>query len=295
MAVVLQYFIYTCIECLVQNWQGLWCCNILSTDVLNGRGRERLFVVNHFLLAEVWTLVWTTVQAQWTNCITRTKWVTSLFSWTRLSSCCSSQFCPGQASVIIAKCTGQKANSHAVHLCRKVHVAVDSFALVTPQSSLRSSLDKKLTPMLFTCAGKITESDIQRVAHRMLRCKPAVAAYGTLEQLPRYSDIEAALSNKNGRMPRRFLLFRWHDDWMSLDCVKLLAGGLLCVSTWQFVRKWIACGTVRSELPPLLWRAAEFLHLASVCRIHRWCIGRIEEWSFNNYVFLLFFLHYFVF
>ena len=53
MAVVLQYFIYTCIECLVQNWQGLWCCNILSTDVLNGRGRERLFVVNYFLLAEV--------------------------------------------------------------------------------------------------------------------------------------------------------------------------------------------------------------------------------------------------
>ena len=52
MAMVLQYFIYTCIECLVQNWQGLWC-NILSTDVLNGRGRERLFVVNHFLLAEV--------------------------------------------------------------------------------------------------------------------------------------------------------------------------------------------------------------------------------------------------
>ncbi|XP_076455236.1 mitochondrial-processing peptidase subunit alpha-like [Babylonia areolata] len=56
--------------------------------------------------------------------------------------------------------------------------------------------------------GKITESDIQRVANRMLKSKPAVAAYGTLEQLPRYSDVEAALCNKNGRMPRRFQLFR---------------------------------------------------------------------------------------
>nr|KAG5699975.1 hypothetical protein BaRGS_001794 [Batillaria attramentaria] len=56
--------------------------------------------------------------------------------------------------------------------------------------------------------SKITESDIQRVANRMLRSKPAVAAYGTLENLPKYSDIEAALSNKNGRMPKRFLLFR---------------------------------------------------------------------------------------
>ena len=135
--------------------------------------------------------------------MTQTKWVTSIFSWTRLSSCC-----PGHASVITAEFTGQKANSHAVHLCRRVRVAVHSFALVMPQSSLWSSLNKRLTPILFTCAGKITESDIQRVAHRMLRCKPAVAAYGTLEQLPRYSDIEAALSNKNGRMPRRFLLFR---------------------------------------------------------------------------------------
>ena len=70
-AVVLRYFIYTCVECPVRNWQGLWCCSILSTrvlnvqyrigkgcgvvlstDVLNGRGREWLFV-NHFCHAEV--------------------------------------------------------------------------------------------------------------------------------------------------------------------------------------------------------------------------------------------------
>ena len=62
----------TRVECPVRNWQGLWCCGILSTrvlnvqyrigkgcgvalstDVLNGRGREWLFVVNHFCLAEV--------------------------------------------------------------------------------------------------------------------------------------------------------------------------------------------------------------------------------------------------
>lgn len=56
--------------------------------------------------------------------------------------------------------------------------------------------------------GKITEGDIQRVATRMLRSKPAVAAYGTLSQLPRYGDIEAALATKNGRLPKRFSLFR---------------------------------------------------------------------------------------
>ncbi|PVD22261.1 hypothetical protein C0Q70_18069 [Pomacea canaliculata] len=56
--------------------------------------------------------------------------------------------------------------------------------------------------------GKVTESDIQRVATRMLRSKPAVAAYGTLDQLPHYADIETALNSKNGRMPKKFLLFR---------------------------------------------------------------------------------------
>ena len=59
-----------------------------------------------------------------------------------------------------------------------------------------------------TCVGKITAGDINRVANRMLRAKPAVAAYGTLGQLPKYSDIETALLNKDGRMPRRFQLFR---------------------------------------------------------------------------------------
>lgn len=56
--------------------------------------------------------------------------------------------------------------------------------------------------------GKVLECDVQRVANRMLRSKPAIAAYGSLESLPKYSDIEAALSSKNGRMPKRFLLFR---------------------------------------------------------------------------------------
>ena len=56
--------------------------------------------------------------------------------------------------------------------------------------------------------GKITEGDIQRVANRMLRSKPSIAAYGSLDQLPKFSDLEAGLNSKDGRMPRRFLLFR---------------------------------------------------------------------------------------
>ncbi|KAK7095091.1 mitochondrial-processing peptidase subunit alpha-like [Littorina saxatilis] len=68
---------------------------------------------------------------------------------------------------------------------------------------------KRLQPSYYyNEIGKITENDIQRVANRMLKTKPAVAAYGSLDQLPRYSDIEAALNNKDGRMPRRFQLFR---------------------------------------------------------------------------------------
>jgi processing peptidase subunit alpha len=57
-------------------------------------------------------------------------------------------------------------------------------------------------------AAKITEADIQRVANRMLRSKPSVAGYGSLGQLPRYEDIESGLTTKDGKMPRRFLLFR---------------------------------------------------------------------------------------
>lgn len=46
-----------------------------------------------------------------------------------------------------------------------------------------------------------------RVAGNMLRSKPAVAALGTLAQLPSFSDIEAALLDKNGHMPTRKRFF----------------------------------------------------------------------------------------
>ncbi|XP_070532357.1 mitochondrial-processing peptidase subunit alpha-like [Ptychodera flava] len=55
---------------------------------------------------------------------------------------------------------------------------------------------------------KVTEEDIIRVASRMLRTKPSVAAMGNLKKLPDYEDIQSALANKNGRLPRRFSLFR---------------------------------------------------------------------------------------
>ncbi|XP_071096614.1 mitochondrial-processing peptidase subunit alpha-like isoform X1 [Haliotis cracherodii] len=56
--------------------------------------------------------------------------------------------------------------------------------------------------------NKITEEDIRRVATRMLRSRPAVAAYGSLSQMPSYGNIETALASKDGRMPRKFSLFR---------------------------------------------------------------------------------------
>jgi len=50
---------------------------------------------------------------------------------------------------------------------------------------------------------QVTPMDIQRVSKRMLRSKPSVAALGTLEKLPLFSDICEALSSKSGRLPKR--------------------------------------------------------------------------------------------
>ncbi|CAG5130337.1 unnamed protein product [Candidula unifasciata] len=62
----------------------------------------------------------------------------------------------------------------------------------------------------FDQIGNITERDIQRVANRMLKSKLSVAAYGSLAGLPAYEDMEAAILNKNGRIPNKqsFSLFR---------------------------------------------------------------------------------------
>ncbi|XP_062606043.1 mitochondrial-processing peptidase subunit alpha-like [Saccostrea cucullata] len=42
---------------------------------------------------------------------------------------------------------------------------------------------------------KVTREDLQRVAKRMLRSKPAVAAYGTLDKLPPYERFQEILAN----------------------------------------------------------------------------------------------------
>ena len=53
-------------------------------------------------------------------------------------------------------------------------------------------------------------SDIHRIAKKMLGSKPAVAAIGTLNELPDYSDMELGILHKDGIMPRkkRFSIFR---------------------------------------------------------------------------------------
>lgn len=67
------------------------------------------------------------------------------------------------------------------------------------------------TSFLFICQqfpGNVTASDIRRVTTKMLRSKPAVAALGDLTELPSYEHIQAALSSKDGRLPRMYRLFR---------------------------------------------------------------------------------------
>lgn len=56
--------------------------------------------------------------------------------------------------------------------------------------------------------GNVTAGDIKRVTTKMLRSKPAVAALGDLAELPSYEHIQAALSSKDGRLPRMYRLFR---------------------------------------------------------------------------------------
>lgn len=64
-------------------------------------------------------------------------------------------------------------------------------------------------PQFFIDAiSKVTEEEVRRVANKMLKSKPSVAALGDLKQLPPLDDIETALSSKDGRIPKRFTLFR---------------------------------------------------------------------------------------
>uniref|UniRef100_A0A8C1VNA2 Mitochondrial-processing peptidase subunit alpha n=1 Tax=Cyprinus carpio TaxID=7962 RepID=A0A8C1VNA2_CYPCA len=67
---------------------------------------------------------------------------------------------------------------------------------------------RKLPHELCELISNVTASDIKRVTTKMLRSKPAVAALGELTELPSYEDIQAALSSKDGRLPRIYRLFR---------------------------------------------------------------------------------------
>ncbi|ROL42547.1 Mitochondrial-processing peptidase subunit alpha [Anabarilius grahami] len=67
---------------------------------------------------------------------------------------------------------------------------------------------RKLPHELCDLISNVTASDIKRVTTKMLRSKPAVAALGDLTELPSYEDIQAALSSKDGRLPRIYRLFR---------------------------------------------------------------------------------------
>ncbi|KAG7477323.1 hypothetical protein MATL_G00092650 [Megalops atlanticus] len=67
---------------------------------------------------------------------------------------------------------------------------------------------RKLPHELCDLISSVTASDIKRVTAKMLRSKPAVAALGDLTELPSYEHIQAALSSKDGRLPRMYRLFR---------------------------------------------------------------------------------------
>uniref|UniRef100_A0A6Q2ZMD1 Alpha-MPP n=1 Tax=Esox lucius TaxID=8010 RepID=A0A6Q2ZMD1_ESOLU len=67
---------------------------------------------------------------------------------------------------------------------------------------------RKLPHQLCDLISNVTGSDIKRVSTKMLRSKPAVAALGDLRQMPSYEHIQAALSSKDGRLPRMYRLFR---------------------------------------------------------------------------------------
>ncbi|XP_026960095.1 mitochondrial-processing peptidase subunit alpha [Sagmatias obliquidens] len=67
---------------------------------------------------------------------------------------------------------------------------------------------RKLPHELCALIRDVKPEDIKRVASAMLRRKPAVAALGDLSDLPAYEHVQAALANKDGRLPRTYRLFR---------------------------------------------------------------------------------------
>uniref|UniRef100_A0A8C8DFH5 Mitochondrial-processing peptidase subunit alpha n=1 Tax=Oncorhynchus tshawytscha TaxID=74940 RepID=A0A8C8DFH5_ONCTS len=89
--------------------------------------------------------------------------------------------------------------------------------LARAKTQLKSMLMMNLEsrPVIFEDVGRqvlwiliSSTSDIKRVTTKMLRSKPAVAALGDLTEMPSYEHIQAALSSKDGRLPRMYRLFR---------------------------------------------------------------------------------------
>nr|XP_059869755.1 mitochondrial-processing peptidase subunit alpha isoform X3 [Delphinus delphis] len=71
-----------------------------------------------------------------------------------------------------------------------------------------ATCSRKLPHELCALIRDVKPEDIKRVASAMLRRKPAVAALGDLSDLPAYEHVQAALANKDGRLPRTYRLFR---------------------------------------------------------------------------------------
>ncbi|NXK77792.1 MPPA peptidase, partial [Amazona guildingii] len=67
---------------------------------------------------------------------------------------------------------------------------------------------RKLPHELCALISQVKSADIKRVVTKMLHKKPAVAALGDLTDLPTYEHIQAALSSRDGRLPRVYRLFR---------------------------------------------------------------------------------------
>ncbi|XP_068826941.1 mitochondrial-processing peptidase subunit alpha [Capricornis sumatraensis] len=67
---------------------------------------------------------------------------------------------------------------------------------------------RKLPHELCALIRDVKPEDIKRVASKMLRGKPAVAALGDLSELPTYEHVQTALASRDGRLPRAYRLFR---------------------------------------------------------------------------------------
>lgn len=61
---------------------------------------------------------------------------------------------------------------------------------------------------LGTLIRNVKTEDNKRVASKMLRGKPAVSPLGDLADLPTYEHFQAALSSRDGCLPRSHTLFR---------------------------------------------------------------------------------------